>query len=247
MGVSAALIVKDSERCLARCLDSIVDAVDEVIVVDTGSSDRTVAIIESYQNKHDHVKLFHFAWINDFSAARNYSLSKVTNNWVFIVDSDDVLPEQDQPKVREYVNRMNKKNEQAVFDIVYDNTVDGIITESISNGYVRLFPSELRYEDKIHEQISFGTLKRIQSDIHLLHDGYDINFIDLKEKKKRNLNMLIESLKEDNDNARLWLHLGREMSVVDKDKARRYLDIAETKAKSIELIKWIQRSKEDLN
>lgn len=59
--------------------------------------------------------------------------------------------------------------------------------------------------------------------------------------------MLIESLKEDNDNARLWLHLGREMSVVDKDKARRYLDIAETKAKSIELIKWIQRSKEDLN
>jgi glycosyltransferase involved in cell wall biosynthesis len=247
MGVSAAIIVKDSERCMARCLDSILNAVDEVIVVDTGSSDRTVAIIESYQIKHDHVKLFHFAWVDDFSAARNYSLSKVTNNWVFVVDSDDVLPEQDQLKVREYVNRMNKKNEQVVFDIVYDNTVNGVITESIPNGYVRLFPAELRYEDKIHEQISFGNLKRIQSDIHLLHDGYDINVIDIKEKKKRNLTMLIESLKEDNENARLWFHLGREMSVVDKDKALRYLDIAETKAKGAELIKLIQASKEELN
>ncbi|MFF2912232.1 glycosyltransferase family 2 protein [Paenibacillus sp. NPDC057934] len=246
MGVSAALIVKDSERCMARCLDSIIGAVDEVIVVDTGSSDRTIAIIESYQNKHNHVKLFHFGWIDDFSAARNYSLSKVTNDWVFVVDSDDVLPQQDQLKVRELVNKMNKTNEQAVFDIVYDNTIDGVITESIPNGYVRLFPAVLRYEDKIHEQISFGNLKRIQSDIHLLHDGYDFNIIDLKEKKKRNLNMLIESLKEDNENARLWLHLGREMSVVDKDKARRYLDIAETKAKSAELIKWIRHSKEDL-
>ncbi|MBT2291623.1 glycosyltransferase family 2 protein [Paenibacillus albidus] len=246
MGVSAAIIVKDSERCMARCLDSILEAVDEIIVVDTGSSDGTVAILESYRNKHDHVKLYHFKWIDDFSAARNFSLSKVSNEWVFVVDSDDVLPEADCNKIREYTNEMDDMKEKAVFDIIYDNTVEGVITESIPSGYVRLFPSQLRYEDKIHEQISYGALQRIQSDIHLLHDGYDTNVIDLKEKKKRNLSMLIESLKEDNENARLWLHLGREMSVVDKDKARRYLEIAESKAQSVELMKWIQESKKEL-
>jgi len=108
-----------------------------------------------------------------------------------------------------------------------------------------LFPSELRYADKIHEQISYGSFERIQSDIHLLHDGYDINIVDLKEKKKRNLTMLVDSLKEDNENARLWLHLGREMSVVDKEKARRYLDIAESTAQGEELMRWIRDSKKD--
>jgi len=117
-----------------RCIDSILEAVDEIIIVGTGSTG-TIEIIESYQKKHEHVKLFHFDWIDDFSAARNYSLSKVSNDWVFVVDSDDVLPEKDRHKIREYIRGMDNRGEKGVFDIIYDNTVNGVITESIPTGY----------------------------------------------------------------------------------------------------------------
>lgn len=246
MGVSAAMIVKNSERCIERCLDSIVTAVDEVVVVDTGSSDRTVEIIKSYSQRYTHLKLYHFEWIDDFSAARNFSLSKVNHDWAFVVDSDDILPPEDHDKIREYTSSMDQQGQKAVFDVVYDNSVDGVITESIPVGYVRLFPSDLRFQDRIHEQIIYAPLPRIQSDIHLLHDGYDWNQVDLKVKKKRNIDLLIQSLQADQDNARLWMHLGREMSVLDQDKALRYLEIAESKTNNVELLEWILKSKQDL-
>lgn len=247
MGVSAAMIIKDSERCIERCLDSILTAVDEIIVVDTGSTDRTVGILETYSRRYGHVKLHHFKWTNDFSAARNFSLSKVTKDWVFVVDSDDVLPAEDHGKIREYTNRMDEQGKKCVFDIIYDNTVDGKIVETIPVGYVRLFPSSLRFQDKIHEQIVYYPLERIRSDIHLLHDGYDFNQIDLRVKKKRNIDLLIQSLQEDQENARLWMHLGREMIGLDNDKATRYLNIAESKAKSPEMLEWIRKSKLEMS
>lgn len=73
-------------------------------------------------------------------------------------------------------------------DSIYDITVAGEIVEVIPEGYVRLFPSNLRYKDTIHERITFGDIPRIQSDIHLLHDGYDINLVDIKAKKSEILN-----------------------------------------------------------
>jgi|UPI00073E5E70 glycosyltransferase involved in cell wall biosynthesis len=247
MGVSAAMIIKDSSRCIERCLDSILTAVDEIVIVDTGSTDGTVEIVEAYCQQYKHIQLYHFQWINDFSAARNFSLSKVTQEWTFVVDSDDVLPEQDQSKIREYTNQMDAQGKKCVFDIVYDNTVDGKIVETIPVGYVRLFPSSLRFQDKIHEQIVYHPLERIQSDIHLLHDGYDFNQIDLRVKKKRNIDLLIQSLQEDQENARLWMHLGREMIGLDNDKAIRYLNIAESKAKSPEMLDWIRKSKLEMS
>ncbi|WP_315793788.1 glycosyltransferase family 2 protein [Paenibacillus sp. BIC5C1] len=246
MSVSAAMIVKDSERCIARCLDSIVDAVDEIVIVDTGSEDATIAIIKEYIQKHPYIKLYHYEWIDDFAAARNYSLQQVTHDWVFVVDSDDVLPATEQTKVRSYVQKQKEIGQEAVFDIIYDNTVAGEIVEVIPVGYVRLFPSHLRYTDRIHEQISCGDIPRLASDIHLLHDGYDINIIDLKAKKKRNIDLLIASLQSNQNNARLWLHLAREMSILDLSKALRYLDIAESKTSNPDLLLLIRNERTSL-
>ena len=71
--ISLCMIVKNEEKVLARCLDSIADLMDEIIIVDTGSSDNTKEIAKKYTDK-----IYDFAWIDDFSAARNYSFSKAT-------------------------------------------------------------------------------------------------------------------------------------------------------------------------
>ncbi len=86
--LSVAMIVKDEEANIRRALESIVDVVDEIIVVDTGSTDRTPEIVKEYTDK-----LYFHEWQNDFSEARNYSLQFPTCEWVLIYDADEEASE----------------------------------------------------------------------------------------------------------------------------------------------------------
>lgn len=86
MTLSLCMIVKNEEQVLARCLDSVREAVDEIVIVDTGSTDRTREIAKDY-TEH----LYSFAWTDDFSAARNFSFSKATMDYILWLDADDVL------------------------------------------------------------------------------------------------------------------------------------------------------------
>ena len=89
--ISLCMIVKNEEKVLARCLDSIKDMVDEIIIVDTGSSDRTKEIAALYT---DHI--FDFTWNDDFSAARNFSFSKASCDFIMWLDADDIFTETDR-------------------------------------------------------------------------------------------------------------------------------------------------------
>ena len=84
--ISLCMIVKNESEVLARCLDSVRDAVDEIIIIDTGSDDNTREIARRYT---DHV--YDFEWIDDFSAARNYSFSKASMDYCMWLDADDML------------------------------------------------------------------------------------------------------------------------------------------------------------
>lgn len=84
--VSLCMIVKDEAKVLARCLDSVREAVDEIVIVDTGSTDGTKEIAAGYTDK-----IYDFAWVDDFSAARNFSFSKATMDYILWLDADDVL------------------------------------------------------------------------------------------------------------------------------------------------------------
>ena len=88
--VSLCMIVKNEEGVLARCLGSAAPAVDEIVIVDTGSTDRTKEIARQFTNR-----IYDFAWVDDFSAARNFSFSKATMDYYFWLDADDVLEEED--------------------------------------------------------------------------------------------------------------------------------------------------------
>lgn len=94
--ISCCMIVKNEERILARCLDSIADLMDEIIVVDTGSSDRTKEIAANYTDK-----IYDFEWCDDFSAARNFAFSKAKGDYIYSADADEVVDEENRMRFRD--------------------------------------------------------------------------------------------------------------------------------------------------
>lgn len=94
--ISLCMIVKNEERVLARCLDSIADLMDEIIIVDTGSTDRTKEIAAKYTNR-----IYDFQWVDDFSAARNFSFSKATKEYIYVADADEVVDEENRKRFRD--------------------------------------------------------------------------------------------------------------------------------------------------
>src|SRR5262245_1489579 len=84
--ISAAMIVRDEEAYLDDCLKSIVDEVDEIVIVDTGSRDRTCDIARRYG-----ARLFDLPWTGDFAAARNHALDRASGDWILYIDADERL------------------------------------------------------------------------------------------------------------------------------------------------------------
>ena len=94
--ISCCMIVKNEEKILARCLESIADLMDEIIIVDTGSDDRTKEIAAGYTDK-----IYDFEWVDDFSAARNFAFSKATKDYIYSADADEVVDEENRQRFRE--------------------------------------------------------------------------------------------------------------------------------------------------
>lgn len=89
--ISLCMIVKNEEMHIARCLDSVAELVEEIVIVDTGSTDRTVEIVSDYTSK-----VYSYPWKDDFSDARNYSFSKASMDYCMWMDADDILEESEK-------------------------------------------------------------------------------------------------------------------------------------------------------
>jgi O-antigen biosynthesis protein len=126
--LSICLIVKNEERHLVKCLKSVRDVADELIVVDTGSTDKTIDIAKVFG-----AKVFDFPWTGDFSAARNYSLEQATGNWILILDADEVLSPLDFKKLKEIIRR---KSSPIAYSIATRNYINnaGIIGWTPNSG-----------------------------------------------------------------------------------------------------------------
>ena len=109
ISISLCMIVKDEELVLGRCLNSVKNLVDEIIIVDTGSTDKTKEIAALYTDK-----IYDFKWINDFSAARNYSFSKATKDYIMWLDADDVLLEEDYIKLQDLKESLDESVDMVV-------------------------------------------------------------------------------------------------------------------------------------
>jgi glycosyltransferase involved in cell wall biosynthesis len=199
--LSLAMIVKNEARCLERCLRSVASVVDEIIVVDTGSADATVALVEQFQ-----AKVFHFDWCEDFSAARNFALAQATGGWILVLDADEtVTPELG----REIRNFIQGKPRIGRLKVVSDFKRNGQIFKS--QAFVsRLFPAGASFEGRIHEQV-VSPLPRMNLNGELSHDGYlETN------KSDRNVKLLRAELEHDCTNAYLLHQLALEYTSLDR-------------------------------
>lgn len=170
--LSVCMIVKNEENNIGKCLYNLKTLADEVIVVDTGSSDRTKLLADIYG-----AKVYDFDWKNDFSSARNYSISKATGSWILVVDADEIISPTDHTTLRQIINiNFDRKkafsfitrNYQTLPNIIGMEANEGTYREETGYGWtpsekVRLFRNnrpEIYYSYHVHELVE-PSLKRI--------------------------------------------------------------------------------------
>jgi glycosyltransferase involved in cell wall biosynthesis/thioredoxin-like negative regulator of GroEL len=196
-GISLCMIVKNEERFLAECLESVRGAVDEICIVDTGSTDRTVEIARSYG-----AKLEFREWRNDFAWARNESLAMATKRWTLVLDGDEELTPESLPLLR------SLRTTPAEFCGVYLNIInvvnDSMGTGTMSHRLARVFPTQpnIRYGNVIHEAVGLvggGVMSCVFSPISIIHKGYTAHMLESRGKDARNKPLLARAYEENAD------------------------------------------------
>jgi hypothetical protein len=196
--VSACLIARNEERCLDRCLTSLRGAVDEIVVVDTGSTDRTLEIARAHG-----ARVGTFVWCDDFAAARNAALDLATGDWVLSIDADEWLADD---ACRRFVRIAAERAPAHYAFVPYMVGPEG--RRIYTNG--RLFTRVgSRWEYPIHEVVRLaeaGQENVRDDDFELGHDGYDPSVVGLGAKTRRNRPMLERMLRDAEPGSPAWLH-----------------------------------------
>lgn len=164
ISISLCMIVKNEEAVLARCLDSVADLVEEIIIVDTGSTDRTKEIAAGYTDK-----IYDFQWIHDFSAARNYAFSLAACDYIYSADADEVLDQENRERFRLLKEQLSPQVE--IVQMKYGNQLQHNTVYNYDEEYRPKLFKRLRqftWIEPIHEIIQLQPLI-YDSDIVITH------------------------------------------------------------------------------
>jgi tetratricopeptide (TPR) repeat protein len=179
--ISACLMVKNEEACLRRCLSSLHEIVQEIIVVDTGSTDSTVEIAKQFGSH-----IYHRPWEEDFSKHRNQSMSYARGDWILIIDADEAL----DPKTAGHMHRIaGETTKHAIVFKVLNCSSDGQMLSLIHSP--RLFRNHVgcHYQGIVHNQVRFPG-EACPSHIRLFHYGYYLDDQTMEKKRRRTIRLL---------------------------------------------------------
>lgn len=192
MEISLCMIVKNEEDVLARCINSVKSLVDEVIIVDTGSTDNTISI-----SKNLGAKVYNFQWVDDFASARNYAFSKATKEYILWLDADDIFNPKDIDKFKELKSTLDPSIDSVTMNYVLTQGTNGESISSIRRNRLVKKEKNFQWIGKVHEYLAvYGNI--FHSDLNVLHQ---------KEKTYTNRNLKIyESI----------INSGEELSPRDK-------------------------------
>ena len=195
--ISVCMIVKNEEKYLDNCLKSLKGFADEIIIVDTGSTDSTVEIAESHG-----ARVYYHEWENDFSKARNYSLSYATGEWIFIIDADEELVREDIPLLKEAAEQTANN---VISVNVYNLGSDKRMESASFLPSIRMFRRKIGacYFGIVHNQLFFNTEREVvlRIGVRIKHYGYGLDPESMKRKHDRSRALLLQQIEENPDNA----------------------------------------------
>ena len=183
--ISLCMIVKNEEAVLERCLDRIADLMDEIIIIDTGSTDRTKELAAKYTSK-----VYDFKWTNDFSAARNFSFSKATMEYIYTADADEILDEANRERFRRLKLALLPEIEIVQMKYVTESEFDTVL--NTKKEYRPKLFKRLRtftWIDPIHETVRLNPVI-FDSDIEILHCPQSLH-------SKRDFSIFIKAFEHD--------------------------------------------------
>ncbi len=222
MKLSQCMIVKNEEKNIERALSWGKGIVCEQIVVDTGSTDRTIEIA-----KQMGAKVYEFTWINDFAAAKNFAISKAMGDWIAFLDADEYFSEEDAKKLPKLLEELEKKKFEIKGEKGKINIIETDWVQLDENGKIFAVPSQtrifrnkpyIRYQGAIHEQIivhpksgkKFFNLD-MTGKLAIYHTGYAWTEKKQEEKKERNITLLKKELEGNPISAKLKLYLAESL------------------------------------
>lgn len=219
---SICVIMKNEEKHIDSFLSAITmhmaNCPYELVLVDTGSTDKTLDIAKNYTDK-----IFHFTWINDFSAARNFSLEKASHDWILVLDCDEYIVDVDargfQAIMDNYPNDIGMLSRKNHYEL---NGTDSVYTDDVE----RFFNRKLyHYEAIIHEQVrplKEMSYQRIALPLVVDHCGYNGTLEDLEKKAKRNNDLLLKMLEENPEDPYLYFQIGQSYNMLHDDEKACY-------------------------
>lgn len=235
--LSACMIVRNEETMIDRCLSSIKHLVDEIIIVDTGSTDRTVEIAQSFN-----AKIFHHPWEDDFSKHRNQAISYATGDWLLVIDADEEL-DATSIKKSQLTKTLKEKsrNENALFITILEKNIDGDVTNKIKR--VRFFKNngDVIYRGIVHNTPEYkGEAGELQ--LNLFHYGYALSEEKMNERHKRTSYLLHRRLEQNPDDYHAYFYLAQLcMQMNDDIKGIEYAK------KCLDLLKNVKEKDEDID
>lgn len=210
--LSIAMIVKDEENNLKGALESIKDLANEIVIIDTGSKDKTLDIAKNYN-----CKIGFYQWNDDFSSARNESIKLCTSKWILYLDADERLEPSSMNIIKHLINSASEFIGAFYCILESPHTTKDGSSEVHRGAYPRLFKNlgypTIHFTGKIHEQISPSITKagyKIEkSNIKITHLGYNQDLQTLENKAQRNYKLIMNQINEDPQNGYLWYQLGQ--------------------------------------
>lgn len=206
MTLGLCMIVKNEEHCIKRCLDSVSNVFDEIILVDTGSTDKTVEIAKKFN-----CKIEHFKWIDDFAAARNYSFSKSSTDYLMWLDADDEILPNDKLKLLELKAHLDADAYLMAYNYAHDE---------FDNCSVRIFRHRIikrgiaTWQHPIHECMMFKpNCREFTTDISITHRR---GVIDIAKDVGRNLAILKKAVVANPTDQRLKFYCAKELGDAGK-------------------------------
>lgn len=232
MKISACYIVKNEEKVFRKSLQSICECADELIVVDTGSTDRTVEIAQDF-----HAQIYYRKWRNDFAWARNQAIEMATGDWIVFLDADEYFTDETRREIRQVIA---ENKDVDVLCISMDNIeIDGSVKAMFSPPRIFKNKKELRYSGAIHETLFYAgnelNLDQVMfipaARLKLIHTGYISTLTVVKAA--RNLPMLLKELEKSDKPETLYPYLAECYTALgDFDNVKYYAELDIRKGRS---------------